>query len=126
VAEDQDAVGDGKVRIHADCVCGFSDRSLKLSQHREDYARGERARNVRAGISLYPELTALFGLFHVSGNRDVERSRDEKLLGLASSVAKFVSLSGIRGGVRLKRERFLDPQDEFSLFSIGSVDPLVG
>src|SRR5271165_7431173 len=48
----------------------------------------------RAGISLYPKLEGFFGLFQVPGDHLMEASRDEILLGLARSVAQFVSLPG--------------------------------
>src|SRR5271155_921082 len=51
----------------------------------------------RAGISLYPKLANLFGLFYVPGDGRKEGYGDEILLGLARPVAEFVGLSGVLG-----------------------------
>src|SRR5271163_1237988 len=51
----------------------------------------------RAGISLYPKLEGLFGLFHVAGNHLMKASSDEILFRLTRSVAEFVRSSSVFG-----------------------------
>src|SRR5271155_3692406 len=98
VVENEDIVRNGKIRIQLDRCGAFLYCFLIFSQDRENNPRQKGVRYFCSGIGLFPQLAVLFGLFHISGYRDMKGCGDEILLSLTGMAAEFVCLPSVVGG----------------------------